>query len=196
MAYQIRRLDRLAPDSFPLYFLDSNVWIYHLLPRKALQPFEVPYAEFVDQVIGLHGIGHPVEPKFVWTSTLLSEVVNAGLRIAYKTYCDLLPVHQQKGFEYKKHYRPSQAFRSALNILRSDLQGYEPYIEVFDDGFKTDLDVFGDLLPRVSPAADFTDLLYARQMKARGIPVVTNDRDFAFRDLQIITSHPRLLRLR
>lgn len=194
MPYNILRLSTIQPDAYPRYFLDSNVWVYALQPRVALTRHAIPYADFVDDVIQLHLNGSPLTPKFVWTSTLLSEVINAMLRVACDNYRTGLRAAVPPNFSYKTHFRPTPAFASALNRIRSDLQGYEPYVEVQDDGL-TGLDVFGSLLPGLTATSDFTDLLYFRQMLPQGVPIVTNDGDFAFENLPIITSHPDLLRL-
>lgn len=194
MPYNILRLSSIRPDAYSKYFLDSNVWVYVLQPRKTLNPNVIPYVDFVDDVIALHNSGNPVKPKFIWTSTLLSEVINAMLRIAcedFRKRLSPLPAN----FNYKKHFRPTPAFARVLKRICSDLQAYEPYVQVQDDGFSA-LDLFGDLLPGLSSASDFTDLLYARQMLPLGIPIVTNDGDFAFEDLAVITNHPDLLRIK
>lgn len=184
MPYQIHDIRMTPPDAFPLYFLDANIWIYQLSPRRSLRADFLPYVQFVDSIVNLYGVGG-IEPKFAWLSLSLSEVINTWLRM------DMKKVGMT---DFKRQYRPSSYYQTALSQLVSDLQGYEPLVELIDDEFKS-LDPFGYLLPALSPQVDFNDLYFAGLMRQHNIAIVTHDGDFDFEDVPIITCNTRLLNL-
>jgi hypothetical protein len=185
MPYLIHDIRTTPPDAFPLYFLDANALIYHLTPRRGLNVYERSYAGFIDRVMALHTGAGPVKPKFVLLSQSLSEVINTWLRM------DM----QKSGIsDFKRVYRPSARYQTTLTQLVSDIVNYEPYVELMDDEFKS-IDPFGYLLPALSSQVDFNDLYFAEFMRRHNIAIVTNDGDFAFEDVPIITCHAALLAL-
>lgn len=186
MPYQMHDIRHIRPDAFPLYFLDSNALIYHLTPRKALKHNEALYADFIDEVMALHTGGNPVKPKFIWLSLSISEVINTWLRMDMK----------KLGLtNFKHHYRPSAHYFTTLTLLKSDLAGYEPFVETMDDAFVA-MNCFKGLLPALTPDIDFNDLYFAELMRKNNVAIVTNDSDFKFEDVPIITCHPTLLALK
>lgn len=185
MPYQILDIRTTRPDAFPLYFLDANALIYHLTPRVGLNRYERAYADFIDRAMALHTGNNPVKPRFVWLSMSLSEVINTWLRMEMK----------KSGMtDFKRQYRPSQLYQAAIVQLVSDLQGYEPFVELMDDELSS-MDPFGLLLPALSPQIDFNDLYFAEFFRRHNIAIVTNDADFVFEDVPIITCHAGLLSL-
>lgn len=185
MPYRIHPIGRVKPDAFPAYFLDANVWIYILSPPRLLKRWEREYLDFFMEVIGLHSQNAPVQPKFIWTGQLLSEIINTWLRLDFAN----------SGLQsFKRDYRPSQQCATTLKKLVSDLAGFEPYIQFLDDHF-TSLDPFGKILPVMSGSQDFNDLFFYKLMKQQNVPIVTNDGDFAFEDVDIITNNRTLLSL-
>ncbi|MBV6441135.1 MAG: hypothetical protein DYG98_26050 [Haliscomenobacteraceae bacterium CHB4] len=185
MPYQIYDIRTTRPDAFPLYFLDANALIYHLTPRTGLNRYERAYADFIDRTMALHTGSNPVKPRFVWLSMSLSEVINTWLR---------MDMRKAGMTDFKQKYRPSPLYQTTLTQLVSDLQGYEPFVELMDDEF-TSMDAFGHLLPALSPQIDFNDLYFAEFMRRRNIAIVTNDGDFKFEDVPIITCNAALLAL-
>jgi len=185
MAFRVYDIRKTPPDTFPFYFLDANVWIYYLKPRSTLKREEQLYVRFVDGIIRLSD-EHPDKPKFVWCSILLSEIINTLLRIDMKS----------RGMsDFKNQYRPSNFYRNSLSALVSDLQGFEPYIKLVEDGFTT-MDVFNGLLMNFSPSVDFNDLYYVQLVRSmQGTAIVTNDGDFQFEDVPIVTLNTALLSL-
>jgi hypothetical protein len=185
MPYQIHNIRRTPPDSFPLYFLDSNALIFHLKPRASLNGLTKPYADFIDGVISLHSGAGPMKPKFVWLSMSLSEVINAWLRM------DMSSAGLN---DFKRDYRPSPRYLTTMTQLVSDLQGYETFVELMDDEF-TRINPFRTVLPALSPSVDFNDLYFAELMRSHNIAIVTHDSDFKFEDVPIITCNSTLLAL-
>lgn len=185
MPYQIHDIRRTRPDTFPLYFLDSNALIFHLTPRKALRSNERLYADFIDKVMALHTGGKHVEPKFVWLSLSVSEVINSWLRLDMK---------KVRMTDFKRQYRPSPRYLTTLTQLTSDLQGYEPFVEIMDDAF-TAMGCFDNLLPALTPSLDFNDLYFVEFMRTHNIAIVTHDSDFKVEHVPIITCNAALLAL-
>lgn len=186
MPYQIHDIRTTHPDAFPFYFLDANALIYHLSPRATLYGLQRHYASFIDAVVNLHTTSNPVKPRFVWLSLSISEVINAWLRKDF---------HQATGMvDFKRDYRPSSRCLTTLSLLKSDLLGYEPFIEVMDDAF-TSMGCFTSLLPSLTSTIDFNDLYFAEFMRKKGIAIVTHDGDFNFENVPIITCHTSLLAL-
>lgn len=204
MAYLIYDIKSLAPDSYPQYFFDANVWIAELKYTASINNdyHEQPYIDFFEAVINLNSITDPKalkkvknQPKIIVTSMLISEIVNAYMRnIAMKLYFKSLGIdYRTKNF--KTDYRQNSAadYEVQLKKLISDFVAFKDYIQLWDDDLKT-IDPF-TILPTLNADVDFNDFYYYYLFYGKNVPIVTIDNDFIFQDIDIVTANKKLLPL-
>jgi len=201
MAYLISPIDGYSPDSNPLYFFDANAWIAALKSTGsiAVDVHERAYVDFFEAIVSLHNHkGTPQAkrvkhfPKFVMCSLLMSEIINAYMRqVAMKVFYG--ENHYQQ-FNFKKDYRGTADYSAKLKSLISDLMAFEDFIDIHDDDFKK-IDPFS-IIHMLNADNDFNDFYYFYYLQGKGIPIITNDGDFIFQDLPIITTRKNLLALK
>ena len=209
MAYYIIDIRNLNPQTYPYYFFDSNSWIAQLRSLSLTpQSNDLPYLNFFEDMIELNETDDSknrvklVKPKIIVTSLLVSEIFNAYMRqVAMKVYYtnEGLKMGLNKDaaesdwrrYDFKKHYRGTENYRSQLRKLKSDFLAYLSYMEFRDDGFKA-LDP-KTVIQSISDSTDFNDFLYYYSLVDEQIPIVTNDGDFIFQDIPIITANWKLL---
>lgn len=212
MAYIIYDIQSTSPDSFPFYFIDSNVWIAQLRSLgTSPNSLDEPYVNFFEGIVSLNvetnvkvikKIKH--KPKIIVTSLLLSEIFNAYMRqIAMKLYYyqegvknglnDNAALSDWKNYDFKKDYRITNDYNNQLKKLKKDFLAYNDYIQYRDDSFNQ----LGpkSIIESISDTSDFNDFYYYYSLIEEQIPIVTNDSDFCFMDFPIITANPKLLKI-
>lgn len=194
MPYQIFDIRKTNPDAYPLYFLDANVWIYSFTASLVLNVYQKAYVNFVSQIILLHTSNSAVKPKLVLLAQSLSEVINRTLRSGWQEFNEIQRQSGHSTLEYKDYRNTTTHFLTTLQRVCTDFDDRKDYIEVMDDDFKS-MKPFVDLLPSLSVQVDFNDLYFAQLMRKHNIPIVTNDGDFVFEDVPIITCNKTLLTL-
>lgn len=199
--YDIKRLGNFKPDLRPYYFLDANIWIYCLHPkREVLKPEEKAYLDFFEKIVKYQllreqpNTDKPANyPKFVMTGMLLSEIVNAYMRqVAMRIFYETQGVESKKK-DFKRDYRKEGDYEKQLKLLISNLKSYESLLDFRDDNFASSdpfkmlhsLQLFGN--------CDFNDFYFYQMLKLDAIPIVTHDNDFRFSGIEILTENPRLL---
>ena len=211
MAYNIIDIRKIDPDSYPRYFIDSNVWIALLesLGFSSEPRFE-PYLTFFEGIVSLNIETDPKllkkirnKPNIIVTSLLLSEIFNGFMRqVAMKVYYSIEatkngPLTQEeiekyiRKFEFKRDYRKTNDYSEKLGKLKSNFKAYKNYIDFRDDNF-TELGPIS-LVDSISDDADFNDFYYYYSLAPENIPIITDDHDFIFQDIPIITANKRLL---
>jgi hypothetical protein len=202
MAYLIYNIANVAPDDFKSYFFDANTWIIALkLSRYSFEfHYEQDYADFFDAVINVASHTETKikkniknQPSIVITSMLMSELINAYMRnIAMKMWFGGDNTYKSKKF--KEDYRLDERsdYSRQLGNLTSDISAYKDYITILDDDFKN-IEPF-TLINSLANNCDFNDLYYYYRLLDLKIPIVTDDSDFVFQDIPIITRNPKLLK--
>jgi len=199
----ILNITQTPPDDFPFFFFDSNVWIAIL--NQVRDVTTRSYLDFWETLIQVHNRkGNPLLekktknfPKVVLPAITLTETINALIRISFDTYQNLVPSPIPQGVKpnFKKHYRPTNDYKKELTRILADFQAMEDYIVLQDDKF-SERSIFSEFF-QYDADFDFNDYFYFRLFKGTGIPIVTNDLDFAgFEDIIILTSNPKLLNYR
>jgi hypothetical protein len=203
MAFQTLDINELDPQIEPLYFCDANVWIAALKFYGIGDPAkeEKPYIDFVEAVVNLNELKDPEalkriknKPKFVITSMLLSEIINAFMRkVAMKTY---FADKFTKGLDFKSAYRdnPVSDYNKQLNNLVTDIIAFKDYTILMDDNFCS-LSPF-EFIAELDSKMDFNDRYYFEFLKSKNIPFVTHDKDCHFDGVKVITSQVKLLHKR
>lgn len=196
-----QNISGIAPYDFPLFFFDANVWIANLKHTRSIdvESYEAPYITLLEGIVNTHSITDEKvlkkiqnpKPKIVITSVLFSEIINTYMRnIAMKSYCNFHHINMHD-FEFKKDYRPKEDYKNQLKKLVDDISAFADYCVVMDDNF-TALQPF-EMMKVMGNKYDFNDYFYYHFCKKHNIPVVTHDRDFKFKDIDVFTNNKALL---
>lgn len=201
MSYKVFKIDDVTPQDFKLFFFDANVWIAtlkYLGSSDTQESYEGPYVDFFQSIITLNDnlkdnpkLVKKVKniPKIALTSIVLSETINAYMRIEMKAYFN----GNTNGYSFKKDYRdnPTTNYKAQFKNLISDISAFEDYTVLIDDDFST-IKPF-KLLSNMPHDTDFNDYYYYNHLVNKNIPIITHDADFIFDNIIIITNNQRLL---
>lgn len=177
--YNIKDIKHLSPAHGRAYFLDANIWILRLDPPLGLQRYEEQYLSFFDQLIDN-------DCRIIVCPVLISEVFNTYLRLEFDQIR-----RTNAGFNYKRDYRPCQDFRNRFQTFKTELAGYEPFMQFISDDYDPILN-----LQQMQEQDDFNDFYYANLCGSRNYPIVTHDSDFNYPGVEVITNNRGLLRKR
>lgn len=181
----------LNPDK--KYFLDANIWINYLSNPNNPTRKEQTYINFFEGLINK-------QIQIYSHSLVISEVMNAMLRIAFKAYKKNLKIGSNKtltnyqidNLDYKKSYRNTDDFKRHFSQIKSDIEAYSPYVILLDSDFSPNLEL---LMENIPSSSDFNDYFYHEMGLLLGLTIVTDDGDFSYPDIEILTENKALLRI-
>ncbi len=106
-----------------------------------------------------------------------------------KTWCD----------DFKKHYRPTDDYKSQMKNLVSNFEAYQDYVHSISD-YSSEINLY-KVLNEVNADVDFNDIYYHRQLleakkTLHPLAIVTHDGDFQFAGIDTITANFNLLQNR
>ncbi|MBI4801907.1 MAG: PIN domain-containing protein [Elusimicrobia bacterium] len=160
--------------------LDANVWLYlYPAPSGKLLWHANSYSNALKSMLtaGSH---------LVMDALILSEYINRYCRIEWKA------LHKRSQPDFKL-FRKSAAFKSvgqgAATFTRSILKLCTRYDHLFSTANITQV-----LTDFETGANDINDGLLAETCRHHGWKLVTNDSDFTTGGIEVLTSHPGLLR--
>jgi len=187
----IQRLSLHTLDSSKKYLLDSNIWITYLSNPQLPKPKEKVYMSFFEDLINS-------QVSIFTNSLIISEIINAMLRIAFKAYKENLQLdpsntltsQQIQKLEFKSDYRATTDYEVNLKNLKSDLLAYLPFVESLDGKYMPDLD---DLVAKFPDNSDFNDFFYYKMALDQGLTIVTDDGDFYYKRVEILTENGKLV---
>ncbi|MBI3218559.1 MAG: hypothetical protein HYZ44_03535 [Bacteroidetes bacterium] len=203
MAVTILDISKVFPKTYSYYFFDANCWVTQLLYTSGTlnqvqrnQPQK--YVNFFSSVITAatsHG-NKPTanKPKIIVTSLLISEIFNAYMHLKHSVYQKVNPNCKK----FKKDYRPTTDYEKQTKTLISDFEAFKDYVLIESDYVK-EIDPF-TLFQSVSSTNDFNDVFLYFQLREikrniNPIAIVTDDSDFVFEGIDIITANTTLLGL-
>lgn len=167
-----------------------------------MELYEKKYIDFFDAIANLsQTLTKDPRPKIILNSLLISEIFNAYTRSEFKYWkryiVPALPTHEKpskkiEDLDYKTDYRKEDHFDKAVKTFTSDLLAHQDYIELYDDGANK-LDVFS-MLESFPANTDFNDYYYYLFCHEHNLSLVTNDSDFLYADIDIITNNGKLLK--
>jgi predicted nucleic acid-binding protein len=188
MTLQIRDIRTVKPASGRLYFLDANVWLHVLATSPP--PRAQPYTDFFQQLLEASD-GTPI---IAATSLLIAETFNAHLKVGFKIFSEQHFRLGSRPLTFKEDYRPTQDYKNQRDAFLYGFNGYSSFVKIVpDDVEQTDI---WQMLERIPAHADFNDFYYARFCRNQGYLIVTDDGDFKFEDVPILTANNNLLALR
>jgi predicted nucleic acid-binding protein len=186
MGFQIKPIDSCIPEEGKVYLFDANVWRFILAPPMALTKVETNYIDFFDAVINL--ASNPKcksKPTIYLNALILSEVYNSYVRSHWDVY------ESKYGKCSFKEFRKTQDYTACHNVFISDFVPFLPNLRI-----ETDLgrDPVGILKSMKPGAPDFNDQCYFDIAVEKGFSIVTNDGDFVFEGVEILTQNYSLLK--
>jgi hypothetical protein len=187
-------IKKFLPETGKRYFLDANVWILILKPAIEIKAYEKAYISFFESLITTKNC------KIAVNRMLVSEVYNAYMRNAFDTYKNNLiydPSNELSESEisrlnFKEHYRATSDHDVHLKNFRDDFIAYREYLTMLDDEYREiDPCYIVETLP---PNTDFNDYYFFEVCYTYKVPFVTNDKDFHYSGIEIITNSHSLLK--
>lgn len=207
-SYQFVDIKKYQPTTSDKYLFDANIWLFLLKAPSELNAIQFEYSRFMDKVMSLIDLQKKTLktefPKIIITALIISEVYNAYLRSSFElwkdnkiheaiTKGDLPAIEKAKALELKKDYRKDDDYLESLKIFRDDLLSYKDYFQIEDD-YATEIDLI-DLLNNFPANTDFNDYYYYLYSRMKNLSIITNDGDFVFSGIPIISNNPHLLNL-
>jgi len=160
--------------------LDTNVWLY-LYPAPSDRPTRHAggYSVALKNIISAGS-------RVVMDAMIMSEYLNRYCRIEW------IALHRATQPDFKA-FRKSSAFLSVGQGAATYARGMLKLCSRYDHPFAT-ADVTQVLSDFEAGANDFNDGLLAETCRHHGWKLVTNDSDFTTGGIEVLTSHPLLLR--
>lgn len=207
MSYTISKIENYLSikkiTTYEYYFLDANVWFDYLayaLTGSKIDPKRKSYLEFFDLVVSIHLLniqGVKYKPKFVMTSNLLMEILTSYIfrhakKLYYKRKLNLDPGQiTQSNKDYRRNISTDYSIQLKRVVKR--ILDYSEYIDFWNEKEED----FGEksvknILTQFSSLnhCDFNDFYYQYMCKRRkNVAIVTNDGDFAFKGVEVITNN-------
>jgi predicted nucleic acid-binding protein len=193
MSRQIKDIAKLDIKEYDLYFVDTNVWVY-LLQAAQFNGFEVPYhqkySNFLEKIITHHIKNKPKPPKIVVNTLLLAEMLNAYMRqVAMYKYFKKIG-DEPKNKKFKEDYRGTEDYKRRLKTLIDDFRSYEDYFVFMD--LTLDIPKFLDTYVQ-NLSCDLNDYYFYVWAKENNIAIITDDADYDFGNIPIITANKKLI---
>lgn len=194
MAFKFKKVSAEKIDAKKKYFFDANVWMLRLKEPFNLKPHEQAYLDFIDTILSDDKL------KVYTHSLVISEVVNAYLRVSFDDYKKNLPfdpkntlsTQQIASLNFKSHYRNTAHYDFALKTFKTDFKAYETFLHFLDNEYKVDAPY---LIRNIPPNSDFNDYFYYEMAIDFALTIVTHDSDFIYHDVEILTENLKLLKL-
>lgn len=161
-------------------FFDANILLYIFWPTGSR--WERTYSAIFKQLL-------EQKNKMTVDFIVISEVVNRAVRIEYEKHLQTNNI-SRKNLPFKK-YRNSRDGQETLNdvyqiVKKNIVRNFNIAGKAFT---KPDIENFLHI-----DSLDFSDKGIAAICKEHDFVLLTNDKDFADSDLEILTSNPGLLR--
>ncbi len=191
-SYKFFDIKYCSPEEGKSYFFDANVWLIILRPLVNPTNREIGYINFFEAIVNLSS-NHKCKqkPEIIINSLVLSEIFNAYLRSSYRTFLD--KEGKNDTFEFKRHYRKTQDFDNNVKNFKSEFLAYNNYFTIKDDCV-INIDPL-DMIANFPCNTDFNDYYYYLYCIENNLAIVTDDGDFIYQGVEIISNNKYLLEL-
>lgn len=159
-------------------FFDANILLYLYFATSSMEYWPAQYSAMFSQLMRNGN-------RLVVDYNVLSEVVNKELRSSFKSYA----VAHGKPDSYYKTWRNSADGQNA------EIRTYKIVRSMLSSVFQLDGKIYGkeDIHAMLSPTnQDFTDKAIINLCQEKHFVLLTNDRDFANADLEILSANKKL----
>lgn len=194
MAGKVQKVSQHTLNSQNKYFLDANIWIFALSNITNPSPRETIYIDFLGRILE--------ENMPIYSHSLvIAEVFNAIARINFQKFKKQLPFNPSnklspkeiESLDFKKKYRGTDAYDFGLRQFKLEFDVYTKNIKYVDRQIQLDM---GNLIEGVGRNDDFNDYFYYQLAKQLGMVIVTDDGDFNYPEIVILTENNSLLKKR
>ncbi|MBQ7868806.1 MAG: PIN domain-containing protein [Prevotella sp.] len=156
------------------YIFDTNVWIYIFAPIAGVKPHkQKEYSQLLKDIRSREAT--------IWISSLIvSEYVNAVLRIAFKQW-----MHSNKLYtaDFKHDFRPTAEYKAALSDAKLQVNAILGICERRPDDFNH-IDVGNIIASMNTTSYDFGDAMIANVCERnKEIHLVTDDTDITMAEV-------------
>lgn len=185
--FQYTDISTVSPEQGKVYLLDANIWKFILTVPDDLSAFEKAYVDFCEGIFNLatnEKCKH--KPSIYINGLIISEVVNAILKAKLQAYND----SGGSSLEMKA-YRKTQDFKNNLKAIKSDIDAYRrAFLSVADLSFDP-----VDILVDIPENSNYNDHYYYKIALNKQYTIVTNDSDFIYKNVEIVTGLKSLIKL-
>lgn len=187
MSFTIKSINGLAPEEGKIYLFDANVWKFILVGSLKIGDYQKAYIDFFDAIIALASNPKCKKTPFIYVNGLIiSEFYNAYMKARLDAY--IADTGKQTDM---KSYRATSDFAGSLMSIQSDIRAYRKYLIL-----ESDLVINPDeVLQEITAYSDYNDHYYFKIAQAKGLAIVSNDGDFKYAGVEIITANGKLIRL-
>ncbi|MBG7611055.1 PIN domain-containing protein [Polaribacter sp. BAL334] len=173
------------------YLLDANIWLKILIPKNKLSYKDKSYLAFFERLV------NNTKARIVLPALVVSEVINRIIREVYYekhiiSIKRLTPSFVEPDGYYKNVFRNTQDYQIAYNLICDDIKSYNTSIDLISDEFGSTFK-FKHVMSNPPINLDFNDYYYYNLCKKRGYFLVTDDKDFWVKDVNIVTMSDTLL---
>lgn len=197
-SYKILDINNCKPQENTLYFLDANIWLILIQPSIEIKDYQKIYIRFIEQILNWKGKN---SPKIVINSLVVSEVINAYLRSRFeiwkqntiqmaKTEPEKM---EEKELNFKLHYRIDPEYKIYLDNVKDELLSRKEFCIILDNT-EEENDIWR-IIKELDSSADFNDNFYAEMAIDKNYTIITNDADFIFPHIPILTANNKLLKV-
>jgi len=191
MSYSYSKASSHSVKNQEKYFLDANIWLKVLAPKNKLTYKDKGYLLFFEKLV------NNTKVRIVVPALVISEVINRIIReVHYKKHL-IAEAKKTPGFTepdgyYKNVFRNTEDYRIAYNLICDDIKSYSTSIDLVNDEFGTTFK-FKHVMSNPPTSLDFNDYYYYNLCKKKGYILVTDDKDFWVKDVQVVTMSETLL---
>ncbi|AQQ70179.1 PIN domain protein [Limihaloglobus sulfuriphilus] len=159
--------------------VDTNVWIFNYGPSSPRKPQVRKYSRILSNAL-------TAKCQIYIDVMIVSEFINTYARMKFNQ------IKQQNQFCNFKSFRNSSGFKAVARDIASDTRRILSLCNRIKTGFET-VDIDKILTEFGQGNSDFNDQMITALCKREGLTLVTDDGDFAGKDIPIITANRRLL---
>lgn len=186
--YKITSIRHAQPEEGRTYILDPNVWLMIARPPADLRENEREYVDFFDSLVNLASNEKcKTPPRIFVNGMIISEVFNAFVKTSFRAFYATDQIDRRW-----KSYRRTPDYSRNVDSLRSDFTTYSEYFAGPLASEVTPMEV----LTSMPMHCDYNDYYYYRIARENNFIIVTNDGDFRFEEVEIVTNHKQLLALK
>ena len=191
MSYSYSKASSHSIKNQDKYFLDANIWLKVLVPKNKLTYKDKSYLDFFEKLV------NNTKARIVLPALVVSEVINRIIReVHYKKHIITMqkasPSFTPPEGYYKNVFRNSQDYQIAYNLICDDIKSYNTSLDLISDEFGSTFK-FKHVMANPPVSLDFNDYYYFNLCKKKNYFLVTDDKDFWVKDVNIVTMSDTLL---
>jgi len=185
MSFNIKSIAESAPEEGKYYLLDANVWKFILVAPQNPNAYERAYINFFEAIITLSSNPKCRKRPFIYINGLIfSEVYNAYMKSSWDAY----KASTGSNIDFKQ-YRTTKDHQSSFLSIASDFKAYNQYLSIEIDLIHPPDQILYD----VPVFSDYNDHYYFKIAQTKKLVIITNDGDFKYPGVEILTINSKLL---